>query len=236
LAVIVSLVASGLVVAIELASPPWAWLSWAALLPLLFVVRLCRPTSAMLAGGVWGASMFLLSGVFSEGSIASSAGSLIVFVAVPACYALLGARLTRRIGFSPLVLGVGWMGVEFALESIETHIGVLVGMQAEGSLAQWIANAFGYVLVAFLVAYVNASLLSTLSCVRLVIPGPRPAAVSDDGAARLVPQTFPCFPTFAIPVSQPRAPPIECDASARIPSRITPAGIRSRDSWKGIPS
>ncbi|MGB2988145.1 MAG: hypothetical protein WBE26_19935, partial [Phycisphaerae bacterium] len=185
-----------------------SWLGWLTLLPLFFAIRVCRPVIATLSGAVWGFSLFAFSVAGTGLSVEPSIGALALLTAIPALYAYLGARLTRWIGFSPYVLGVGWMGVELAFEPLGLHHGLLAGTQGGGTLIHWIGGALGYVLVAFLVAYVTASLVTVLSNVRVAIPRPRPAAGSADEGTRLVPQTFCCFPLFVIPASQPRAPPI----------------------------
>ena len=86
--------------------------------------------------------------------------------------------------------------------------GLLAGTQADGTLIHWIGGALGYVLVAFVVALVNAALVSVLSRVRVCAGSPGYLPGSAGCRTRLVPQTFSCFPLFAIPVSQPRAPPV----------------------------
>ncbi|MGB2987569.1 MAG: hypothetical protein WBE26_17020 [Phycisphaerae bacterium] len=189
------------------ASPGCAWLGWLTLLPLFFAIRLYRPLGATLSGAVWGFSLYAFSVAGTAGSIEPSISSLALLTAIPAIYACLGASLTQWIGFSPFVLGVSWMGVELAFEPLGLHHGLLAGTQGNGTLIHWIGGALGYVLVAFLVAYVSASLFSVLSRVHVTIPRPRPAAGPADDGKRLIPQTFSCFPLFAIPVSQPRAPP-----------------------------
>ncbi len=134
--------------------------------------------------------------------------SLLLLTAIPAIYAYLAAKLTRWIGFSPFVLGVTWMGVELAFEPLGLHNGLLAGTQADGTLIHWLGGALGYVLVAFVVALVNAALVSVLSRVGVNIPGSRYVPVLTEGGTLFVPQTFSCFPLFTIRGSQPRAPPI----------------------------
>ncbi len=202
-----SLVASAFLMALSLASPEYPWLGWLTLLPLFFAIRVLRPARAMLSGALWGLSLFLFSVTLFDTGIASSLPSLALMTAVPAIYAYLGARLTRWIGFSPFVLGVSWMGVELALEPLGLHNGLLAATQGDGVLLHWVGGALGYVLAAFIVAFVSAALVSVLSRVRLAIPRPQYLTGPGECPARLVPQTFSCFPLFAIPVSQPRAPP-----------------------------
>jgi len=127
--------------------------------------------------------------------------------ALPAVYAGGGAWLTRRIGFSPFVLGVGWMGVELVLAPLGLHNGLLAGTQGDTALMDYIGRALGYVLVAFLVAYVNAALVAVLGRVRLSVPRFIPTAASPDRGRSLISQIIGCLSPFALQPSQARAPP-----------------------------
>ena len=206
-----SLIVSALLVALSLASPDHAWLRWSAfggLLPLFVAIRVLRPGRAMLCGALWGLSLYAFCvAVFNTG-VSDALSSLALLAAIPAIYAYLAAKLTRWIGFSPFVLGVTWMGVELAFKPLGLHTGLLAGTQADGTLIHWLGGALGYVLVAFVVAYVNAALLSALQAARLRLPRPAYRSISTHCQTRLIPQTLSCFPLFAISPSQPRAPPI----------------------------
>ena len=203
-----SLIAGAYLMAEAVASDGSAWLGCVTLLPLFVAIRACRPIHAMLCGALWGSSLYLFG--VSAGDVGISAGPLpfALLTAIPAIYAYLGARLTRWIGFSPFVLGVGWIGVELALVPLGFRTGLLAGTQDGGTLLHWVGGALGYVLVAFLVAYVNAALVSALAAARLRVPRPAWRIGSPDRGARLIPQTFSCFPSFAIASCHPRAPPM----------------------------
>ncbi len=206
-ALIVSLLVGAYLMALAIGSPGHAWCSWFSLVPLFIVIRLCRPVCAMAGGALWGLLLYAFLIAQPDPACSLSISSLPLLAAIPAIYAFAGARLTRSIGFSPFVLGVAWMGVELAFQPLGLHNGLLGQAEGDTTLMHWIGGALGYVLVAFIVAYVNACLLSALSRVRVAVPRPRPAAGSDTNGARLAPQTFSCFPLFAIPQLQPRAPP-----------------------------
>ncbi|UCC32058.1 MAG: hypothetical protein JSU86_07210, partial [Phycisphaerales bacterium] len=178
------------------------------LLPLFLAIRVCRPTGAGLGGALWGFSLYAFSVTGSGHSIDASLSALAVLTGIPALYAYFSARLVRWIGFNPLVLGVSWMGVELALEPLGLRSGLLAGTQGDGALMHWIGNALGYVLVAFLVAFVNAAIVSVLSRAYVGAAARRFLVGSGDNDFRLIQQTFSCFPLFVIPPSQPRAPPM----------------------------
>ncbi len=138
------------------------WLTLVALLPLFRAIQVLRPSAATLAGAFFGASLcaFLLAGGVMH---ASGVQPWLLLVAAPALYAGLGAALTRRIGFKPFVLAVGWMPIELALRPLALRYGLLPGAAADGLLHVVVGRAFGYVLVAFLLAYASAFLLAILT-------------------------------------------------------------------------
>lgn len=203
-----SLVGSACLMGLAVASPAYPGLGLLTLLPLFLAIRVCRPTGAALGGALWGLSLYAFSVAGSGHSIDASVSSLALLTAIPGLYAYFGARLVRWIGFNPLVLGVSWMGVELALEPLGLRSGLLAGTQGDGALMHWIGNALGYVLVAFLVAFVNAVIVSLLSRAYVGATVPRFLVGSSGSSLRIVQQTFSCFPLFAIPPSRPRAPPM----------------------------
>jgi apolipoprotein N-acyltransferase len=206
-ALLVSLVVGAFVMALSLASRDHAWLGWLTLLPLFLAIRVQHPIHAMLSGGLWGSCLFLFGTTAFETGIAANAPSFALLAGAPAAYAFFGARLTRRIGFSPFVLGVSWMAVELALSTLGLHDGLLAGTQGDGTLMQWLGGALGYVLVAFVVAFINAILVAAISAACGAISSSRNIPGPAEGGAVLIPQTFCCFPLFAVPIAQPRAPP-----------------------------
>ncbi len=213
-ALILSLVAGAFLMALSLGTSGYAWLGWLTLLPLFVAIRVLSPLRAMLCGALWGLSLHVFGTLFFETGISSGLASLVLLTAIPAAYTLLASWLTAWIGFNPLVLGVTWMGVELALEPLGMRLGLLGGTQGDSTVMHWAGGALGYVLVAFVVALGNAVLLLLLSRVPVGVAAPRCLPGSSSSGTRLVPQTFSCFPLFAIPVSQPRAPPIAAATSA----------------------
>lgn len=164
-----SLVFSALLTAVAVRAPAYHGLAWISLLPLFHAMRSLRLNDAGLAGGLWGLCLYLFCVTDSPNlivHITPSISSLILFAAVPAVYVGLGALLTRAIGFNPLMLAVGWVLVEIAFRPLRLRHGLLAGAQMESIQVQWLARLLGYVFVAFLVAYVNASLLAFVVAVR----------------------------------------------------------------------
>ena len=202
-----SLLAGAHVTAAGAASPSYAWLGWFSLVPFFLVIRLWRPTGAMLIGALWGATLYASLVSQPHTDLAFSVQSLVLATAIPAAYAYLGARVTRWIGFSPILLGIGWMGVELAFVRLGLYGGLLGAAHADATILHWVGRTLGYVLVAFLVAVVNASLVSILCGVRLSMPQRCYRIRLAVCEAFPAPQTFFSFPLSAIRPSRPRAPP-----------------------------
>jgi apolipoprotein N-acyltransferase len=139
------------------------WLGWVTLVPLFLAIRNLSPARAALAGAFWGLSLCLFSTLGPDSGLPFSVRSLAFLTAVPALYALLGAVQTRRVGFSPLILGLGWVGVELALQPLSLRHGLLAATQDGELTLRVVGYVGGWFLVAFSVAYVNASLLEVLT-------------------------------------------------------------------------
>ena len=161
---------SALLVSVAMSSPALAWLGWISLLPLFGAIRVLPAKFAALAGAWWGAALALGHTWFAGAGGSSVILGIGLTVCVMSLYTGLGAALTRRIGFSPVVLAVGWIGVELALLPLGWRHGLLAATQSDTSLAHWLGPLLGYLFVAFLVAGINASLLVVASKARLSAP------------------------------------------------------------------
>lgn len=198
---------SAILMATSIGSPN-GWLGWVALLPLFFAIRVLSPLPALLSGSFWGISFFAASSIVGGSGVESSVGSFLLLLTIPGLYAGLCSRITRRVGFSPLMLGLGWVAVEFALSPLSLHHGLLAGTVGDGLLVRLVGNLAGYVLVAFIVAYVTASLLSVLTRVYVAVATARMVATSGDSGAKTDAFELPIQLLRLISRSRPRAPPI----------------------------
>lgn len=188
-------------------SDAFGWLGWVALVPVFFAIRLWNPACALLGGALWGAGLFAFSTGNSPSIMPPSWGGFLTVTGAPAAYACLGSWLTSRIGFSPFVLGVGWMGVELAFGSTGLRSGLSGLAGAHGAVFSWLGQALGWVLVAFVVALVNAWIVVVINGVRLRVGEQLRPSSSADHIPLLFAQTFMGFPLFAVPAPRPRAPP-----------------------------
>ncbi len=147
--------------ALALNSPAFWWLGWVTLLPLFFSIRVLPPVQSFAAGAVWGSTLFLSSLRYAS-DVPQTWFAFGMLAVVPGAYAALASRVTQRRGFHPLLLGLGWVGVELALRPLAMHHGLLAHTQGDSLLVQTVGNLGGYILVAFVLALINAALLSAL--------------------------------------------------------------------------
>jgi len=203
-----ALAASAYLMALAIESPQRVWLGWVTLLPLFYGIRVLSPARAMISGVFWGACLFVASVAFARTEIAPSFGSFSLLSLIPGVYCYFGAALTRRIGFSPYLLALGWIAVEFAIRPLGLNHGLLAGTQGDGFVVRVVGNFAGYVLVAFLVALVNATLVFILSGVRLSFTSPRLVPKAAITVKSFFVNELPSYLLHLIRASQPRAPPI----------------------------
>ena len=203
-----SFVVSAYLMSLAIASPEHWWLGWIALLPLFQAIRVLHPVRAMGCGVLWGTSLYALGTMVIHTGITPGVGSLLLLSLVPGVYAYAGASLTRQVGFSPLLLALGWVGVELALRPLGLRHGLLASTLGNSLVIRTIGSLAGYVLVAFLVAYFNAALLSVLSDVAQKIRTERfiPRG-SDDSRRPFIAVELPCDLSYLTDPLRPRAPP-----------------------------
>ena len=204
----VALVASAYLMAFAASPAGPAWVGWYALLPLFVAIRVCQPKVALAAGAVWGGSLYVFAAFGLVSSVSPGLGSLLLLMAVPAIYSYLGARLTRWIDFSPFVLGVGWVGVEFGLAPLGLANGLLGVTQSDATVLHWIASALGYVHVALLAALFNAYLVTILGRVRVPVSKPRTVFGTRRFGTLLLPQAVLSTSLLFIEATRPRGPPV----------------------------
>ena len=162
-----ALVASGGLVAAAGSSAGPSWIAWVSLVPIFITIRYASPKIALLYGALWGFCLYLFSSASDGAAVTASIKSLGLLAAVPAIYAYWGARLTRRIGYAPLVLAVGWVIVELALEPLTLRDGLLAASQTDGGLMRLVGGVLGYVFIGFIIAFVNAQILSLVGFVNV---------------------------------------------------------------------
>lgn len=207
LALSAALLLSALGMAFAIASPQHWWLGWTALLPMFHAIRVLSPRRAAISGALWGGALFAFCVSLFDTPVPTTLGAGATLVAAPALYAFLGARLTAQIGFSPYLLALGWMGVEFALAPVGLRHGLLASTQDGGVLLSAFGSFTGYVLIAFVVAYINAALLSALHQVGAAARSARVfVRTGDDPKPIVVDEAFQEL-LLQVCRARPRAPP-----------------------------
>jgi apolipoprotein N-acyltransferase len=193
--------------ALSLGSARYSWLGWVTLVPLFLAIRSLSPVQAGFAGAYWGALFYFTAGLLPTTQVPHDFKALALLTLIPAVFAYAATAVTRRKGFHPLLLGLGWAGVELALKPLALRYGLLAGTQSQGWVLTVVGNVGGYLLVAFLIAWINAWVLTVMSAVRLPWPRTRVIRVSPDRPKWLpLAEPFIASSRYLIP-SQARAPP-----------------------------
>jgi len=204
------LVPSALLTAVAASSADYSWLAWFSLLPLFLAIRVLSPAAAALTGALWGGCFYLFLIVGAAPGLSITPASFTLLVIVLMLYAYLVGRLTRRIGFSPMLLALGWILVELTLKPLGLHQGLLAGTQNTNGFLHWISHILGYAFVASLVVGVNAWLVLLNNSARLRFPPLTiPISLPNSGQCPLS-QTFMHIQLFSLSKLYPRPPPNPC--------------------------
>jgi len=205
---VASLVVSAFLMAVAVSSPSHWWLGWVTLLPLFQAIRRLSPLRSAACGALWGASLFVFTVSAAGTSTAATLPSFLLLAAIPAAYTYLGACLTAQVGFSPYLLALGWMGVELALRPLGMRHGLLAASVSDGIAFRLFGSFAGYVLIAFLVAYVNAALLTVISGVCGNVATSRLIRRAGSGPQQVLASETLIVLSHLIRPAQPRAPPV----------------------------
>jgi apolipoprotein N-acyltransferase len=201
------LVLSALLTALAVGSGGYSWFAWFGLLPLFLAIRVLSPAVAALAGALWGGCFYLFSVAGAVPGLSLMPHSFGLLAIVLMLYAYIGVLLTRWVGFSPMLMALGWILVELALTPLGLNQGLLAGTQGANPYLHWISCLLGYVLVAFLVAGANAWLVLLLSSVRLRLPSPTMATGLPNAERCFLSQTFVHLQFLPLHKVYPRPPP-----------------------------
>jgi apolipoprotein N-acyltransferase len=150
---------------VSIAADEYAWAVWIGLFPLLIAIRLFPPLWAMLSGGAWGLGIFVFSHFVpgADSHIPFTFSSAALLSAIPAIYACTGGFISGLIGFRPLILALGWIGVEIGLKPFGIHDGLFVMTNGTQALILIIGGILGYSFIGFLIVFAGAFLLD-LAC------------------------------------------------------------------------
>ncbi len=205
-----SLIVSAGLLAMEIGSRNHPWLSCLTLLPLLAAIRFTPPAKALAYGALWGSALFLFLVSSAHPLIPVGFLWLLLLTLLPAVYAFVGARVTRRSGFNPLILGFAWAGVEVALMPLGLNGGLLGGTSGHqpGSFLYILEGMVGYVCVASIIVAANGLLLGMLRRACVVGCGLRQYVSGCPKTTTLFfPREVPAYLFIFTNPAQPRAPP-----------------------------
>lgn len=184
------------------------WLGWLALVPLFICIRFSTVRFAFLGGLTWGLSFCVLSEVIHLESAATwSWTTLITLSLASGLYALGGTYASKKRGFDPVLLALGWCGVELLVAPFGFKHGLLLSTQESNAAVYVLANLGGFVFAAFLVAFFIASILAVLTDERLRSVGRVIRSFTGVRLRNVPPVDSRWFRTQHQLVRQPRAPP-----------------------------
>lgn len=163
---------AGILLSLLIKSKSAPFLSLALAAPLFLAIRICVPWRAAGCGAAWAISAVISAKVVGVPAIAGSVVSSLWLCAVLTAFSYAFAQLTRRRGFNPLALAMGWAGVELALSPLHLPNGLLLAGQ-ESALLFTVGKLGGFVFAAFLVALVGAMLVALLAEVVICAKGSR---------------------------------------------------------------
>lgn len=193
------------------AEHPWL-ASWFTLLPLLAVIRILSPGKAFASGLLWGGSVFAFLAIFNAARVSLSLESFLLLSLAPAVYALLGACLTRRFGFNPLLLGFGWAGVELSLMPVGLQGGLLTAGHEiiPGTMGHVALNLVGSVCMASFIAVAGGLLVALGShlCQEVIAQAQRQVYGASERKHLVFLVEIPAVSLLAASPIRPRDPPL----------------------------
>jgi hypothetical protein len=176
-------------------------------MPLFVAIRRLSSSWATWCGALWGGGIFLFASALSSEAIPNPDINAMALVAIPAAYAGLMALYSRRFGYSPLAMGLGWIVVEIIFQILGQSRGLLTGVLPRGLVLRLISCFLGYGFVAFAVSYVNAVVISiTVALCDGVRVQPRLSDIQTTGHAFSMPIAINPH-SKPLPAFGPRSPP-----------------------------
>ncbi|MBI3832994.1 MAG: hypothetical protein HY287_01555 [Planctomycetes bacterium] len=180
-------------------------LRWVALVPLFIAIRILPRSPAAVCGGLWGCFIYLF--VFRHSVSGMNVSHWALLTAAPALFAGVASTVIRRFGFYPLLIGLGWVGLELALRPLALRYGLLLSSQGDSHLMHTFGQIGGYLFVAFLFAVINAIVVGALTQACSAIPRSLHTTIPiGPGWVLIGPSVLSLF-ECDFRRSQPRAPP-----------------------------
>jgi len=183
-------------------------IAWLGLVPLFWLLRTMKPAGALIAGAFWGLCLAFVWHSYVQTVPFEPDLSTLAIIAAPAAYAALAAGYTRRFGFSPLALAVGWIGLELSLTACLPRGGILMTGFEGNPILRYIANLLGCGFVALVMSYVSALLTKIGEALYILISAKRSRVVVPVCTCHLESKRILHPPSHRPKPSSPRAPPV----------------------------
>jgi len=198
---------SALLTAVAITYPDCHWLAWFSLMPLFVAIRRLSSGWATWCGALWGGGIAFFASILPGGAIPNPDINAIALVAIPAAYAGLMALYSRRFGYSPLAMALGWILAELAFRTAGVTNGLLAAQYSMGPALHIVAALLGCGFAAFAVVWTNALLTFvpwkiTLRCAALLREYEDPYATKIPTLIFFCPQS-----SSRLQEPSPRAPP-----------------------------
>jgi hypothetical protein len=166
----VAICLSALFLAVAPATSTRFWLVWIAFMPLFIAIRSQPLGIAAFLGALWGCCLCLFAAHYESVSSIPFINFCLI-TGAPCFYVVLSKTFIRRFGYNPLALALGWIVFEFIYARLGAGRIIFLNNENLGSFFHVFADFLGYGFIGFIIAYVNAVLLSIT--IRMFIAGDR---------------------------------------------------------------
>jgi len=183
------------------------WLVWIAFIPLFAVIRSQPLGMAACFGALWGCCFYLFSGYHHPG-LAAPCIDVALVACAPCLYVVLSKIFVRYHGYTPLAIALTW--IVFELTGAQLGAGrIMPPVEKEiDSIVRVIAGFLGYGFIGFLVAYINAALVSITIEVYLTSGRALQSAFGFGSQPLSISSEVPHFLSYRTIRMKPRAPPM----------------------------
>ena len=147
--------------------PAFAPLGCLALLPLFLVIRSFSSVRVAVLSGFWGATYCWMLLAWGPASLELTWSAALALILLPALFAFATRQVVSRYGCFEIILPFAWVLLNLASHAIGVRAGLLSGSVVADSLFAGIAGFGGWAFLAFLLAAINALLLSVVSELKL---------------------------------------------------------------------
>ncbi len=187
--------------------PIYWYLSFIALVPLLYKLSCAGRIEAMKLGLVFGLCFFSVT--FSNGLILTTTEHVAKFVCGVASCAMFGFMVglaRERYGFNPIIVSILWVGFELALIKVGLTHRPFELAEKSGPFLHGMTALFGFLFVSFVIVLINATWLLAMEAA-VALFRCRRTSVSASETIRNFGSTAGYVPAELYLIPETRAPP-----------------------------